>query len=218
MAWNLKEDYTEPTRSNYLKFAEGENTFRILEGPITGWEYWKTDGDKRKPVRVHDHDIIEASELEISNITGELERPKYFWCMIVWNCNENRIQILEITQARVRKAIVALTKSKGWGDPMAYDITVTKTGEGKETEYAVMPNPKEELKAEIKSQYESAKINLDALYLGEDPFSEMKKDEVVDTDMPGFEGTTEVLNGITLEKKTEKVTDKDKIELDDIPF
>ena len=43
----LPDEYKAPI-SNYLKFIEGENTFRILGNAIVGYEYWNT---KNKPVR-----------------------------------------------------------------------------------------------------------------------------------------------------------------------
>ena len=31
--------------SNYMKFVDGENRFRILSPAIVGWEYWNEDVD-----------------------------------------------------------------------------------------------------------------------------------------------------------------------------
>ena len=42
------EDYKLPITSNYMKFLEGDNTFRVLSSSIVGWEYWNIEG---KPVR-----------------------------------------------------------------------------------------------------------------------------------------------------------------------
>ena len=44
----LDDDYKIPTTSNYMRFSEGDNTFRVLSSAIIGWEYWNTDN---KPVR-----------------------------------------------------------------------------------------------------------------------------------------------------------------------
>ena len=44
----LPDNYKIPTTSNYMKFAEGKNTFRVLSSAITGWEYFTTEN---KPVR-----------------------------------------------------------------------------------------------------------------------------------------------------------------------
>ena len=91
------------------------------------------------------------------------------------------MQILEITQASIRKGITALVNNKKWGDPKEYDIVVTKNRTGSESrdvEYIVTPEPKELIETEIVKKYQDMNINLDALYKGDDPF----KSEEVDVD------------------------------------
>lgn len=41
-------NYKMPSTDNYMKFKEGENTFRVLSSAITGYEYFNTEN---KPVR-----------------------------------------------------------------------------------------------------------------------------------------------------------------------
>ena len=50
----LPENYEVPeSAGNYMKFEEGENTFRIVSNVIVGWEYWIEDAEgNRKPIRV----------------------------------------------------------------------------------------------------------------------------------------------------------------------
>ena len=49
--------------------------------------------------------------------------------MLVWNYKESRIQILELTQAGLKRELVTLAKDEEWGDPRKYDISITKSGE-----------------------------------------------------------------------------------------
>ena len=42
------EDYKVPDISNYMKFVEGENPFRVLSSAIVGYVYFTKDN---KPVR-----------------------------------------------------------------------------------------------------------------------------------------------------------------------
>jgi len=169
----LPKDYKEPTTSNYMKFEQGENTFRILSNVITGMEYWKTDEDgNRRPIRKRQDEKILISDLE-KDKEGNLIMPKHFWAMVVYNYNAKKIQILEITQATIRKAIMALERNSKWGDASEYDITVEREGEGFDTTYTVTPNPKEPIDEKIVKEYKGMKINLEALYDGEDPFAEM---------------------------------------------
>ena len=173
----LPKDYKEPETSNYMRFEQGENTFRILSNVITGMEYWVTDKEgNRKPVRVKDEEKIPMAELGTDE-DGNLEMPKHFWAMIVWNYNAKKIQILEITQKTIRRAIMALERNSKWGDASEYDITVSREGEGFETTYTVTPNPKELLGDKIVKEYKSRSIDLEALYRGEDPFEKEVKSE-----------------------------------------
>jgi len=166
----LPEGEKEPEVSNYMKFEDGENRFRVLSSAVVGMEYWVEEGNKRKPVRKHMDENIPMDELGIDK-WGNQEQPKYFWAFVVWNCKAERFQILEITQATVRKPIKALTTNKKWGDPKEYDIVVTKTGQEKLTEYQVTPDPKEKIDKAIETAYKATTINLEALFTGDDPFA-----------------------------------------------
>jgi len=168
----LPSGYKEPVTSNYMKFDEKVNTFRILSPVVVGMEFWVTseDGKKRVPVRRRMDKGIDIGELEENPKSGELDMPKHFWACVVWNRNAEKIQILEVTQATIRKPIAALERSKGWGDAREYDITVTKEGQGLETEYGVLPEPKEKVEKKILDIYKNTKINLEALFSNADPF------------------------------------------------
>ena len=66
--------------------------------------------------------------------------------------------------------IKAMVDNKKWGDPHNYDITITRTGEGFDTEYTVMPNPHSVVDSAILEKYEEKSINLGALYENKNPF------------------------------------------------
>jgi hypothetical protein len=156
------EDYKVPTTSNYLKFKEGSTTFRVLSSAIVGYEYFNTDN---KPIRSMEM-FEETPGLKAGN------RINHFWAFVVWNYEDSRMQILELTQKSIMTAMKALIDNPKWGNPKNYDITITRKGSTmQDTEYTVMPNPSTQLEEGIKNQYESKVINLDALYSGNDPFS-----------------------------------------------
>lgn len=171
----MPEDYKVPSTSRYMKFSAGANKFRILgsfndQTAIMGMEYWKstTDGG-RKPIRVIMGTPIPITELEEKE-DGELDMPKHFWALPVYNYQEGMMQILEITQKTIMNAIKDLSRNKKWGNPAEYDIVVTKTGEKFETKYTVMPDPKEEMSDAVKEAKKSTKINIVALFSGDDPW------------------------------------------------
>lgn len=157
----LPEGYKEPSQSNYMKFEKGENCFRVLDSAIVGWVWWedKQDGG-RKPIRVRMNERVPSGT-----------DCKLFWAFPVWNYRDEKVQILEITQSSIRKTIESYVRNQKWGDPKEYDLVVTKTGEGLETEYAVIAEPKEKLPEDILKAFKETPIDLEALYSGDDPFS-----------------------------------------------
>lgn len=160
----LPDKYEIPSASTgYMKFKQGENKFRILSNAIVGWESWVVDEEgNRKPLRWRMGEKVPAEKIG--------DNPKHFWAFVVWNYNEEKVQILEITQKGIMRAIKALTADEDWGDPRNYDIVVIRTGEGMETEYQVKPKPKSKLDEGILRFYKDLTINLEALFEGKDPF------------------------------------------------
>lgn len=167
----LGDDYKIPETSNYMKFKEGDNTFRVLSSAITGWQYWNEDN---KPVRRKESWNTVPSDIKTEK-DGSV-KINHFWAFVVWNYEAKKIQILELTQKGIMKYIQGLTKNAKWGNPKGYDITVNRTGSGLDTEYTCMANPHSEVEKEVVKTYESMGINLEALYEGKDPFGK-KEDE-----------------------------------------
>jgi len=157
----LPQDYQAPKSNNYyMKLVEGENRIRIMSRPILGWEDWKDN----KPIR-YKMDQKPAKSIDP-------KRPvKHFWAFIVFNCQEEQIQILQISQASIRKSLESLCKDSDWGDPYGYDIKIVKTGEGVDTEYAVNPVPHKPVDQFLINCFNERPCYLDALYTNSDPFS-----------------------------------------------
>jgi hypothetical protein len=154
------DNYSVPVTSNYMKFQEGDNVFRALSSAITGYEYFNKEN---KPVRSRE---MPESAPNIKD-GGAV---KHFWAFAVWNYAAKKVQILEITQSTIMNAMTVYIKNPKWGSPKKYDFIVSKTGSNMTTEYAISVNPAEEIEPSIMEQYEKTKINLEALYEGNDPF------------------------------------------------
>ena len=165
----LPENYESPTSSGlYMKYADGENRIRILSRAIVGWEDWQD----KKPVRYR------FNEKPLKSI--DPDKPvKHFWALVVFNYNENQVQILQINQSGIRKCIENFSKDADWGQPYFYDIKIIKKGEGVNTEYAVNPVPHKPIDRRIEEDFKNRPINLDALFDNSDPFSKSteKKEE-----------------------------------------
>jgi len=161
----LPQDYQLPeekTKSggDYMKFEPGDNRFRILASPVTGWVWWEEDSEgNKKPVRVK----------KVNEIRDE--SAKHFWAMPVFSYASKTVKILEITQRTIQDAIYGFANDPDWGSPLNYDLVVRKTGEQLKTAYTVSNKPTTELDPRIAKMFEEKKINMDALFTGENPFS-----------------------------------------------
>jgi len=158
----LPKEYEVPaSKGNYMKFQEGANRFRILSSPIIGYEWFeeKEDGTK-KPVRV-------AMGVTLPKLDG----IKHFWAMPIWDYEEEKVKILEITQKGLMTSIKALASDEDWGSPVNYDLVVTREGKSMDTKYSLNPKPAKELSGEIIIAFKEAHVDLDALFRGEDPFA-----------------------------------------------
>ena len=160
-------DYKLPETSNYMKLTEGEHTFRVLSSAIVGYMYFNNEN---KPIR---------SRTAFDEMPSDIKkdgRINHFWAFVVWNYESSRVQILELSQKTIQTQMKALIDNAKWGNPKSYDITITRKGTGmQDTEYAVMPNPHTSVSSEIVEKYAKAKINLDALFEGFDPFTVEKE-------------------------------------------
>jgi hypothetical protein len=113
------DGYTDVPQSStsgggkYMKLTQGANQFRIVgsfeDGTnIQGMLGWGEDEEgKRKPFRWK---VGEEAPRKFA------ENPKQFFALLVWNYDEECLQVLELTQAKLRTEIVTL--AKGLRHPM----------------------------------------------------------------------------------------------------
>ena len=157
----LPSDYEAPrTNNNFMRIQNGENKIRILSSPILGWEDW----NDKVPVRYRYHEKPDSSI--------DPSKPlRHFWSMIVFNYNEESIQILHLVQATVRNGIEKLVKDEDWGAPYNYDIKIFKEGEQEKTKYSVNPLPHKPVGQYILDQFREKPCYLEAMFSNDDPFS-----------------------------------------------
>lgn len=159
----LEEDYKLPENwGGYMKFKQGNNAFRILSKPIIWWEYFNKDN---KPQRFE----MDKKPEKPTDIKED-GKVKHFWAFVVYNYQTNWVEILEITQTGIMKAMKEFIDNAKRGDPAEYDFIVKREWEGLETEYTVSVNPKESISKDVEEAYKTMSVNLDALFDGEDPF------------------------------------------------
>lgn len=169
----LPKDYQEPeTPSNYMRFREGLNSFRIMSQPLMYLEYWTED---KKPMRSEEG-------FESTPNIKEGEQIKACWGFVVWNnmAYKNKkgdwqgmIQILTIHQKTIKNGIKSLEDNPKWGSVFNYDIAVTRTTVGDKTTYQVQAEPPiGEPSDEIKKAFLAKPCDLkELLKAGGEPFS-----------------------------------------------
>jgi hypothetical protein len=169
----LPVDYEVPQASGsggkYFKPQKGENRVRILTDCITGWLYWNSDD---KPMRLRDRPTETPDDIRVKD--GKQDRVRHFWAMVIYDYASAQIAIWEITQGTIQSAIAALATDADWGHPRQYDLKITRTGEGLDTEYTVVPSPIKPVSSEISQAYLATPVNLYALYDGANPFDAEK--------------------------------------------
>lgn len=168
MNW-LPTEYKVPESSGqFMKLKQGKNRLRILSKPLLGYEWWSEDSKGRKPHRV---------ETFQEAVNEGVEPIKHFWAFTVWNYDEKKLQVLEVTQKTIMQAIQSLTTDEDWGDPVKYDLVITREGESLETSYTIQPKPHTELPDGVSDALKESKIDLRALLKGEYPMADSPSTE-----------------------------------------
>lgn len=163
----LPDGYKVPASSGgYMKFLPGPNKLRFLTKPVMGMELWQEVEKKQIPVRVRKGVSFSKEELLLAK-PGQ--KAKHFWAAVVWDYQEKQVSEIVIPQIKVLRAIAEFCNNEKWGSPLAYDLVITRTGEGKDnTDYIVAPDPKEELAPEIVAEFAKYTVDLEQFFDGGD--------------------------------------------------
>jgi len=151
-----KEGYERPKNwSKYAKIEHGENKFRVLSEPITWRVYFNHDS---KPVRVKSMDEVNLSDIW----TGKFwkQDPAHFWTFVVRDYQSECVNILEVTKKSVLEKFEEYLDDDDFSDPSEYDITITKTGQAKETRYSFKVWKHTKISKEIAKEFKERTIVL----------------------------------------------------------
>lgn len=147
----------------YTKIQDGESVkLRILNTIETGWQYFT---EENKPVRSRTP-FTETPDIRTKGKFGE-EKPKHIWVATVYNHSTQQVEIWNISQVGIQRALLALEQNADWGNLLEYDITVTRTKTGDKTEYSVVPNKPKPLDDDAaKIIAEAEKFDMDEYFKG----------------------------------------------------
>ena len=170
----LPKDYSLPeSSSSFFKFQDGENRIRILSDARIGFEGWKNSKPFRREEMVCS---IKPEEVDIDEKYSKKPKINLFWAFKIWDYTDKQIKIASITQKTVLRAIEALANDEDWGDPLQYDIAITKSKVGERTTYAVSPKPAKKLAKEIEDALKDSDMSLDSLF-GDKTVEDAEADE-----------------------------------------
>lgn len=184
-----------PGANRYIKpskLPHGDNTFRFMSDVVTGFVWFDQTPDGFKPERVKEWRDVPKDVWK-----RDKNKAVHFWAVVVWNYQDEALQIMEITQKQIQEPLQGYEDNEKYGDLKAYDVTIVRKGDGKDTSYVVIPSPKEPIAKEIAQDYKDAGIDLNALYRGADPFAgavevDEDDDEVIEVEL---EDVLETLDG-----------------------
>lgn len=146
--------------SQFFTLQDGDNRLRILSPAVVGWEAWFDGVPKRAEGQENPFDP------ELVDFDEKYQKPNmsHFWAFIIWNADEKKIQLWQVTQRSILTGLWTLIQQEEWGDPRGYGIIVTKTVNKKKTEYKVNGVPHKPLSEEIKKALAASNVRLEKLF------------------------------------------------------
>ena len=104
-----------------------------------GGLYHKFEDGKTYTLRIASEPLVFQTEFVSPNGESNLS-TKYAW--LAWNVEDKHPIILQLPVTAYKK-VAAFGADADYGDPQNYNIKITRTGTGLDTEYNVVPSPKQ---------------------------------------------------------------------------
>lgn len=143
---------------------------RFMTEILDGWSLWAEDEEGQPTViRAEEKEQIDPSQASINKLSGKPNKRKQFVAGIVYNYETERFEVFETDKASIIKKLWELDQDPDLGDLQGYDIKLSKTGQGMDTRYSVLPLGKSKVKKDIKERFNELEYNLHALYDGGNP-------------------------------------------------
>lgn len=165
-------NYKIPNQQDqFLKFKAGINKFRFIGKPITGYELFTQVDDKAIKLTKRDNEPFTKEELDsLPNPKVGEKKPKFFMTCCVYDYTTDNFKILSITQKGILESIKDCVCNPDYGNDVSqYDFTVTKKGEGMETEYSTLPSPPKSLPQKIADRIKLLEYDLSKMFQNEYP-------------------------------------------------
>lgn len=152
---NVGENNNDGPKVDFIKIGQGTTRMRIVSQPCVVQIHWEetSSGSRRKV-------ICPGAGCPIC-AAGKASQRRYQ--LYVIDRSDAKLKVMEQGPSVISK-LKQYTMDEDYGNPVKYDIKITKTGSGKETRYNVVASPNktpitEEEKALVQAAPELDEIN-----------------------------------------------------------
>lgn len=153
---------------NITKLDPGKQLrVRFVIPGITGYSGWTTE---KKPVRFEYHPETMPSNIAPDKY-GKVGLNRFI-AGLVYDYEAEDFKILEITYKTLLAQLYKYVKDPDYGDPLSYDIKLTREVDNGSNKYTLVAAPPKPLDKAIAEAAAEVRCNLNALYVGGDPFAE----------------------------------------------
>lgn len=163
----VSKEVTSGRYVNVSKLEERkEHRFRFFGTGITGFEVWTVGG---KPIRYPFKP--ETAQLP-DDVRVDENGPslKRFIAGLVYDYAADDFKVMLLTQKGLMNMLFKCMQDPDYGDPVNYDIKISRKGSGLNTEYTLVPSPPKDPALSLTTRYEDLYCNLEALFANKDPF------------------------------------------------
>lgn len=162
--------------ADFFRPEKGQNKVLIVGEAVTGYEYWTDDNKVFRSADVFKSTPGIRTREVTDEKTGEKrmkeDKQKFFWAVPVYDYATKSIKVWQISQKKIREALLSLQTNEEWGNPIGrYSITITREGDNLTTTYTVIANPvreKDPVVAEAMKLYGENPIDISALMFGDE--------------------------------------------------
>ena len=160
-----------------------ELKFRVIGDIQVGYQYFqeitREDGTQGvKPVRSEEYPDTLENPAKKYQSEERVDRATQFMAMAIYDFSDNKIKIWNLSKKSVISSLMEVENDEDTGEIQDYDFKVKKSGNGLETEYALLRLDKTDVTPEMQKAYEDANVDLKAYLNGESGIGEKATKEV----------------------------------------
>lgn len=163
-SWNNDGDAKRSSKEDYFNIRkDGTYNVRFVDRPYKFQAHWiePIPGGKKLKVNCAGRDCSVCKGGIVGGVKMEPSKPKNYFVSFILNRDAKRFQVFEYSRAIFEK-IKNYYASKNWGDPVNYDVEITRNlSKGPAEAYSCIAQPKEPLTAEELAALAEFKARID---------------------------------------------------------